>query len=153
MIENFENGYEWLSNFYPCEITIGRKIYPTVEHAYMSAKSNDKNWKMTCQNTNISAGKIKRMSNKIVVIDNWNEMKLSVMRGFLLQKFTKEPFKTLLLQTGDEYIQEGNTWKDKFWGFDIESNEGENNLGKIIMEIREQLKSKTTDFVRNFVTI
>ncbi len=42
MIEAFTDEYKWLSNFYPCDIEIGRKIYPTVQHAYMSAKCNDK---------------------------------------------------------------------------------------------------------------
>ncbi len=139
MIERFEGEYKWLSNFYPCDIEIGRKIYPTVEHAYMSAKCNDKDWKRTCQDNSISPGKLKKLSSKIKVVDNWNEIKLNIMKEFLIQKFNKEPFKTLLIQTGDAHIQEGNTWKDKFWGFDIESNEGENHLGKLIMEIRERL--------------
>lgn len=141
MIERFEGEYKWLSNFYPCDIFIGRKIYPTVEHAYMSAKSNDKDWKKTCQDYNILPGKLKKLSSKIKEVENWNEIKINVMKKFLIQKFNKEPFKTLLIQTGDEYIQEGNTWKDKFWGFDIESNEGENNLGKLIMDIRKRLNA------------
>jgi predicted NAD-dependent protein-ADP-ribosyltransferase YbiA (DUF1768 family) len=35
-----------------------------------------------------------------------------------------------------------DTWGDKFWGVDLETGEGENNLGILLMELREMLKSK-----------
>lgn len=40
------------------------------------------------------------------------------------------------------YIQEGNYWGDTFWGVDLKKREGENNLGKLVMEIREKLKTQ-----------
>jgi predicted NAD-dependent protein-ADP-ribosyltransferase YbiA (DUF1768 family) len=63
----------------------------------------------------------------------------------LNQKFRQEPFSTLLLATGDMYIQEGNFWGDTFWGVDLNSKIGENRLGKMRMEIREHLKCETED--------
>ena len=54
-------------------------------------------------------------------------------------KFTQdEALKTNLLKTGDAILIEGNTWGDKIWG--QVNGVGENNLGKILMRIREELK-------------
>jgi len=39
-------------------------------------------------------------------------------------------------------LEEGNWWFDLFWGVDIKTREGENNLGKIIMKVRNELKLK-----------
>lgn len=62
------------------------------------------------------------------------------MRELLVLKFSQNPFKQLLLNTGNLYIQEGNKWGDTFWGVDLRTNVGENNLGKLIMSVQEDLK-------------
>ena len=36
-------------------------------------------------------------------------------------------------------VDEGNNWGDLIWGVDIETGEGQNLLGKLIMEFRETL--------------
>ncbi len=140
MIRKFEKEYAWLSNFEPCSIVLDGITYPSVEHAYMSAKSNDVRWYLKCTDESISPGTIKKMSKHILVVHNWDAIKVEVMRECLNQKFRQEPFKTMLLETGDTYIQEGNFWGDTFWGVDLNSKTGENRLGKMIMEIRENLK-------------
>lgn len=142
MILKFNKEHKWLSNFMPCTIVLDGRTYPSVEHAYMSAKSDDIQWKQTCTDENIKPSKIKKMSKDIVLVDNWESIKVEVMRECLNQKFSQEPYKTLLLETGDTFIQEGNYWGDTFWGVDLNSNSGENRLGKLIMEIREKLKDQ-----------
>ena len=32
---------DWMRNDYPCDITVGKYTYPTVEHAYQAAKFKD----------------------------------------------------------------------------------------------------------------
>ena len=63
------------------------------------------------------------------------------MSSLLISKFCKLKYRNLLLKTGDEEIVEWNYWHDTFWGKDIETGKGENNLGKILMLIRSELKS------------
>lgn len=54
-------------------------------------------------------------------------------------KFTQnEDLKQRLLETGDMYLEEGNTWGDRTWG--TINGKGQNRLGKILMKVREELK-------------
>jgi N-glycosidase YbiA len=141
MIRKFDKAYKWLSNFAPCTIVLNGITYPSVEHAYMSAKSDDVRWYLKCTDDRIKPGTIKKLSRGILLVSNWDSLKIEVMRECLNQKFSQEPYKTLLIETGDVFIQEGNFWGDTFWGVDLETGEGENNLGKLIMEVREKLKN------------
>jgi len=56
-------------------------------------------------------------------------------------KFQNPEMREKLLATGDVEIEEGNTWGDTFWGVDLETGEGENRMGKILMKIRSELKN------------
>ncbi|MBK8703358.1 MAG: NADAR family protein [Saprospiraceae bacterium] len=114
MIWKFDKEYKWLSNFAPCTIVLNGIAYPSVEHAYMSAKSDDVRWYLKCTDENIKPGAIKKMSRKILLVSNWDSIKIEVMLECLNQKFNQEPYKTLLIETGDAYIQEGNFWGDTF---------------------------------------
>ena len=140
MIEQFQKEYRWLSNFAPVLIVLDSIEYSSVEHAYMSAKSNSKSWKIFCSNSHNSAGIVKRASRNIILITGWETKKLDVMQNCLKQKFTQEPYKTKLLKTENQFIQEGNYWGDKFWGVCLKTEKGKNHLGRMIMKIRDQLK-------------
>lgn len=141
MIREFKNEFRWLSNFYPVKIILDGVQFQSIEHAYMSQKSDDIKWKNFCSNYNSKAGDVKKQSRTIKLKSNWDEIKLEVMKECIRQKFSQEPFRTKLLKTGNEHIQEGNMWNDKFWGVCLKTNKGENNLGKLIMDIRTSLKS------------
>jgi len=138
MIKQFQGEYRWLSNFVPCTITMEGFLYPSVENAYMSAKSNSIIWKRFCQQE--TAGNVKRKSREIELIDNWSDIKDDVMKSCLIQKFFQEPYKSKLIATKDEFIQEGNMWGDRYWGVCLKTGIGENRLGKMIMEIRGKIK-------------
>ena len=63
------------------------------------------------------------------------------MYGLIKQKFNKEPFRSKLIETGIQYIQEGNYWNDTFWGVNLKTGEGQNILGKMIMTLRDELNN------------
>lgn len=140
MIKEFQREYRWLSNFASVVVTLDGIDYPTVEHAYMSAKSNDVAWKHLCCDFSISPGNIKKLSKKVTLVEDWETKKLLVMEDLLRQKFNTPQYKELLLKTGNQNIQEGNRWKDKFWGIDLNTGVGENHLGRLIMKIRDELQ-------------
>lgn len=142
MITEFQNEHRWLSNFAPVKIKLDGLEFPSVEHAYMSAKSDDAEWKKFCSNPNNKAGDVKTQSRNVTLKEDWNEIKLEVMKECVTQKFSQEPYKTKLLETGTQHIQEGNRWNDKFWGVCLKTNKGENHLGRLIMDVRSALAKK-----------
>jgi ribA/ribD-fused uncharacterized protein len=144
MITEFQNKYRWLSNFAPVKIKLDGLEFPSVEHAYMSAKSDDTEWKKFCSNPNNKAGDVKRQSRNITLKEDWDEVRLEVMKECVNQKFSQEPYRTKLLETGTQHLQEGNQWNDKFWGVCLKTNKGENYLGKLIMDVRFKLQGANT---------
>lgn len=139
MIQEFQAEYRWLSNFAPVKIVLNGVEYQSVEHAYMSEKSFDPEWKKFCSDINNKPGDVKRKSRNIKLREDWESVKIDVMRECVRQKFSQEPYKSKLSATWPLYIQEGNRWGDKFWGVCLKTNTGENNLGRLIMEFRKTL--------------
>lgn len=149
-INRFHGKYSWLSNFTKCKIVLNDIEYPSIEHAYQSAKSNLKSWKLFCSTTE-SPSVVKKHSKTVKLIENWDNVKLVVMKECVKQKYNQCPFKELLINTGNTYIQEGNTWGDTFWGVDLANNYGTNYLGKLIMEVRTDLEIKEKQMPSDFL--
>lgn len=139
MIKEFKDDYKWLSNFASVEITLDTFTYPSVEHAYQSAKCSFLWWKDLCSDTSNSASYVKRKSKTIKLVDDWDNIKIDIMKKCLEQKYNSDPYKTLLMNTNNQYIQEGNYWGDTFWGVCLKTNTGQNILGHLIMDIRDIL--------------
>lgn len=139
-IESFKGKYSFLSNFHPSKVKFEGLIYPTSEHAFQAAKTlNMDIRKRFCSYD--SPGIAKRMGRKIELRSDWEEVKVSTMKKIVKLKFLQHPVLTKrLLNTGNTKLIEGNTWNDTFWG--VCRGKGENNLGKILMEVRDELKLK-----------
>ena len=138
-IRQFKGEFRFLSNFYPSPVKFRGILYPSVEHAYQSAKSADPVWKKNCADPEIKPSKVKKASAHIQLPANWDDIRLAVMQECLELKFRREPFKSWLLDTGDAYLLEGNWWGDTFWGVDLNTNTGHNHLGNLLMTLRSAL--------------
>ena len=138
-IKTFKGQYAFLSNFYPIWIKLPDGEYPTVEHAYQAAKAKDKTSKEKIRLAK-SPAEAKALGRTILLVDGWDGIKIGVMRLLLSLKFKGPVLRQMLLDTGDAILEEGNTWHDYFWGIDIETGKGQNMLGKLLMELRENLK-------------
>ena len=140
MIKEFFGKYRFLSNFYPALVKINDISFPTVEHAYQALKTKDLSIRneIAKLSTPLEA---KRFGAKVKLRDNWDSFKYNGMYHLVFQKFkNNKELRQLLMDTGDEQLMEGNCWHDTYWGFDLTTGEGENNLGKILMEVRKELK-------------
>ncbi len=137
MIARFFGQYRWLSNFWLVDVVLDGITYPSVENAYQAAKclyEEDRERFRTC-----APGYAKKLGRKIVIRDDWMDIRVTVMRALLAQKFTPDTeLAKSLLDTGDRELVEGNTWGDRFWG--VCYGQGENVLGKLLMEIRAELR-------------
>lgn len=144
VIQEFRGVHRFLSNFFPCNIEYAGLKFGSVEHAYQYAKfelnPTVREKILKC----ITPGDAKRASRlySSAIRKDWNSVKLQIMEQLLREKFSDKNLhlKISLIQTGDEEIVEGNKWGDTFWGVDMRIGKGENNLGKLLMEIREEIK-------------
>lgn len=137
-ILEFQGTYRWLSNFAPSAVIYDGLVFTSVEHAYQAAKAEsitDRYKIHECK----TPGQAKRLGYKVKLREDWLDIKDSVMRSLLWQKFSDEPYRALLLATGDQEIVEGNGWGDTYWG--VCNGVGQNHLGKMIMDIRNELRS------------
>ena len=136
MINEFKSEHRFLSNFWPAVVTLDDMEFPTVEHAYVAAKTLDLEKRAEIQKVS-TAGQVKRLGRSIELRPDWDDVKLEVMEDLVRQKFQHPELAELLIATGDQELVEGNTWGDTFWGvcFDV----GENHLGLILMKVRDEL--------------
>jgi len=137
-IAEFQGPYRYLSNFWPAEVEFDGIRYPTVEHAYQSAKSLNPNDRRRIAALPTPAD-AKREGRALTLRADWEQVKFDVMEQCVRYKFTHHPdLADQLLATGDAILEEGNTWNDRVWG--VYQGQGENHLGKILMKVRGELR-------------
>jgi ribA/ribD-fused uncharacterized protein len=133
--------YGCFSNFSPHPISLKGKTWPTSEHFFQAQKfagTPDEEEVRQAKSPMIAA----RMgrSRKRPLRKDWQAVKDSIMHEAILAKFTQHAdLREVLLATGDAEIVE-KTEKDKYWG-DGGDGRGKNQLGQILMEVREGLRS------------
>lgn len=119
--------------------------YLTSENYYQAMKMPDDRLDLRQEIANLGSHKSKtaiRDTVKYPWREDWDEaMKLRVMEKVLRHKFALgTTWGEQLLATGDEEIVEWNDWKDVFWGCDVDTKEGKNHLGKILMKLRNEFR-------------
>lgn len=132
----FRNEYYFMSNMCPCEIKF---IYGGKEYAFKCAESAFQ--AMKCKNVsdmkkfvNLSGYEAKALGKKVLLKDNWEDIKVNVMNCILKLKF-KNAFHRNMLNNVHGEICEDNDWGDNFWGKHL--GYGKNMLGKLLMKIRD----------------
>ena len=140
-IDSFSGIFHFLSNFHRAPLMYRGIAYPTSEHAYQAAKTLNENSRM-----NISIlgtpSEAKRYGQTVSKRVDWAEVKLEIMAEIVRAKFIQNPtLREKLLATDDAILEEGNNWGDTYWG--VCKGSGENNLGKVLMELRDCLNTNT----------
>lgn len=142
LIAGFFGTFRFLSNFYVIRrapgIGLGELFFPTTENAYQAAKYPEEfRWKFT----DISPAKAKELGQLAPKFNarKWAKKKYDLMYELNFQKFNNHPYlRDMLLETDGYVLEERNAWGDTDWGTDP-NGVGENNLGKILMKVREKL--------------
>lgn len=138
-IDYFREEYEFLSNFYPTKLSFDGITYYNSEAAYQAQKCLLETDRL--QFALLSADEAKRLGQKLEIRPDWDEVKYGIMEKVVYAKFTQNPALAQdLLDTGDKTLKEGNYWRDLYWGVSLKTGEGENNLGKILMNLREYFR-------------
>jgi ribA/ribD-fused uncharacterized protein len=140
-----KNDYGCFSNFYPSPIELEGKTWPTVEHYFQAKKFEGTPMEEKIRNAE-TPKEAKRLGRSNSVLykkrDDWETIRNDFMLTACLAKFTQHiNLKKELMRTGDAELVE-NAATDYYWGCGKDGT-GENKLGKILMEVREQLKINT----------
>lgn len=144
IINRFFGPYWFLSNFYPAPFVEDGIRYATNEHFFNAMKTEDLE-----QRQRIAAAETpdeaKRRGRRCTLRPNWDSaIRYEVMRVGLELKFRDLTLRARLLDTGDAQLIEGNTWHDTHWGVCVcgrHQGQGDNHLGRLLMERREQLRA------------
>ncbi|MCK9442220.1 MAG: NADAR family protein [Methanothrix sp.] len=137
MIGPFKNQYEFLSNFSSSVIFYDGFTYPTVEHAFQASKSMNYAIRKSISEAK-TPGNAKSIGRHLELRPYWHNIKIAIMTDLVAKKFAIRELQIKLLDTGNEELVEKNWWNDVFWG--VCNGIGENNLGKILMNIRENIR-------------
>jgi ribA/ribD-fused uncharacterized protein len=137
VIDRFTGDHDFLSNFHPSPIEVDGILYPTVEHAFQAAKTDDADEKRAVAEA-ATPGSAKRKGKKVQLRSDWEQVKVGIMEDFVRLKFTTHAdLREQLLATGEAELVEGNNWNDTFWG--VCRGKGRNELGKVLMKVRSEL--------------
>lgn len=137
--------YACFSNFYPCEFVFGGMHFRNSEAAWQSLKTLDENERLSFQN--LGPSEAKKKGRSVQLREDWELVKYKLMVAVCLAKFRQNPdLGKILLETGDEEIQENTTgWHDNIWGHcecpKCMDKSYTNLLGKALMEVRDLLKT------------
>jgi ribA/ribD-fused uncharacterized protein len=136
------NGkYGFLSNLYKHPIEFEGREFPTSEHAYQFGKYRDKDtrdWVMKAPKPHLVA----IVSHGLFawdIVKNWSKIKKNRMYRILKVKFSDPDLKEKLIATGKSILIE-NSKTDSYWGIGPKGT-GKNMLGKLLMKVREELKT------------
>ena len=146
--------HRWLSNMTYVDIEHQGIVYPSTENFYQAIKyymddfCPDVGYLITVRKylATVKRSEAKKYSRKHKMTNpKFEDNKLKIMLYAQRKKYSQEHFRSKLLATGDCHIEEGNYWNDLYWGTDMKTRKGENNLGKIIMQVRGELRLENKD--------
>lgn len=147
-----ENGY--LSNWYLSEFIIDDITFSSMEQYMMYEKAilfhDQETAKKILQTDNVA--EIKALGRTVQNFDDtvWGQSREEIVYKGVFEKFRQNPeLRKRLERTGEEVIAECAV-KDKIWGiglsmkdedrFCVERWKGQNLLGKILMDVRKDIK-------------
>lgn len=138
----FRKNQRWseLSNFAPFGFDEGDVHWPTVEHYFQAQKFLDLAYREQIRLAHSPMGaKTLGQTRKIPIRPDWENVKETIMKHALRQKFQHPELRSLLLSTKHRLLVEDSPY-DRYWGVGSD-RKGKNRLGVLLMEIREAIRS------------
>lgn len=147
VINTFVGRWAFLSNFAPAPLVWEQIAYPTSEHAFNAGKSLDMGERLWIAAAR-TPGEAKQRGRSVRLRPHWDErVRYEVMAEVLRAKFADPGLRAQLLATGEARLVEGcrhhdQHWGDCFCGRAACAGPGENHLGRLLMELRAELRGE-----------
>lgn len=136
-----QKGLEFLSNMRQYPIFAFNRMFRASENLYQFSKlPHNLREEYIDRFAKMHPFKAKKMTRKLPVREDWDEIKLKVMFDVLKLKFSQHPYLLKKLLQIEGPLAEFNTWRDTYWGYDLNLRRGENHLGKLLMLLRDEWK-------------
>jgi len=132
--------YACLSNFARYPIKLDGRTWPTTEHYFQAQKSVDPAVQSAIRKarTPHEATRLGR-DRELHLRPGWDSMRIAVMEKAVAAKFGQhEDIANILLETTNAKLVE-HTHRDRFWA-DGGDGSGKNHLGRILMQVRDELR-------------
>jgi ribA/ribD-fused uncharacterized protein len=138
----FSHAFDPLNNWSAHSVNIWGKVFPTVEHGYHYRKFSETAPKIAdliqLAPSPWAAMQIERQ-HKQKRRSDWQDVKVGIMTELVIAKVRQnKDVLECLIKTGNKQIIENSPW-DTFWGVG-ENGSGRNQMGEILMMIREEIK-------------
>lgn len=142
---SWDKADNWFSNFLPYEngplVLWGLEfLYP--ENAFQAYKNNSPDYRRYC--ATVTPYLSKQAGRQVVLRPDWEDIKFGVMAHVVRHKFLPGTSLHDRLMATSGPIIEWNNWGDRTWGADIKTGHGNNLLGLILMQIREEYRPRTS---------
>lgn len=135
-ITSFRGKHAFLSNFYACRVDMfidGEELsFSSSEAAFQALKCPER----AKEFIGLTGSQAKKLGKSVTLRKDWNDLRVGIMLIVIRAKFQQNPYLMERLVNTSEYLIEGNTWNDTFWG--MCNDRGENWLGRILVIVRDE---------------
>lgn len=141
-ITSFKGKFSYLHNWYRSMVPFEEAFYPTAEHAYQAAMFTDPEIRKKIRECG-SVVDAKLLASVHPIRNAWELIRFKVMKRIIKAKFaTHYKLAVMLSWTEGRELVYGDDPGDKLWGA-VQNQytkewEGDNRLGKILMEVRDE---------------
>lgn len=140
-IYGFNGPFYFLHNHFVCDVEFGGVEFRSVEHAYHASMDIENEAYVSEILDTMPPQRIEFIARKINVDSLWIERQgIANMEVCLRSKFSDPALADLLVHTGSLDITYANSRGDILWGIDTMDGTGRNELGKMLMRIRQSLR-------------
>lgn len=136
IISSFQGEHRFLSNFHIGKVDFAGRDFFTAEAAFQTCKTTIPGEQAMIRFASTPAI-AKKLGRKCTLRDDWEQIKVPAMENVLRAKFKNLRLREMLLNTGDAFLIEGNTFGDTFWG--VCNGKGFNVLGLLLMRTRIEI--------------
>ena len=142
MIKGFNEENLFLSNNYPQQLKYKDIVYNCAMNAFYAQLVSDELQKKVIASATPSRAHsmVENSTSKLELTESEQE---DIMYDILKVKFTDEKLKHFLLETSDKQLVNEVNWEDLHWG--IYQDKGENKLGELLMNLREEIQSSNVE--------